>query len=446
MSDTFGGLFSKGGAAEQLLVYNVLGQILSVALGVPLELLQREANKLVQATPLTPAQLADMVVRNIVPIGPATEYAKESGIAPADFARMVADAGEGPAPGDLADALRRGLIPEHGTGPDSISYEQGLAESHLRNKWAATIKGLAVRDPSPQDALDALLKGQLAHDRALALYTAFGGNPEHFQWQFNSQGSAPTPLELIQMANRGIIPWTGEGPDVVSNHQGFLEGPWRDKWEEPYRKLGEYVPPPRTVTALIRDGSLTDAQGLALFQQSGLSVQMAAAYVASAHHDKTKAHRELTLSQVLALYKDRIIDAAEAKAMLNALTYNDADVAFLLDVSDFEVEQARTRSAIAKIKSLYIAHKIGPTDVTTALDGLGVPSAGRDKMISDWNVERDANVPTLTRAEIVDAVFYEIIDQATGVAMLGDLGWSPQDAVILIGIRFHGKLPPTTAP
>lgn len=441
MSEGFGGLFAKGGAAEQLLIYNVLGQVLSVALGVPLQLLQREANKLVQATPLTPAQLADMVVRNIIPIGPATQYAKESGIAAADFARMVADAGEGPAPGDLAEALRRGVIPEHGTGTDAVSFEQGIAESHLRNKWIGTIKALAIREPSPEDALNALLQGQIPLQMAKDLYSRFGGDLEHFQWLFDSRGTAPSPVELGLMANRGVIPWDGEGPTVTSFHQGILEGPSRDKWEEVYRKLAEYVVPPRTVTAMVREGSLDDQQALAEYQKSGLSPQMAAAYLTSAHHMKTQPQRDLTTSQVVQLYKDRIIDTAEAKLLLNALKWSDEDVAFLLDVADFEVEQTRVRAGISKIHSLYVAHKIDAVKATTELDAFNVPGAGRDKMIQDWNIERDANTPTLTRAEIVDAVYYEIIDIPTGIAMLQDLGWSADDAAILIGNRFKGKLP-----
>jgi len=145
MALDLGKIFGKGSVAEQLVVWGVLSESLTAALGPAFQILAREANKVLPTSPLTPEQLADMVVRHIVELGPGSDYARESGIAPADFTRLVQSAGEGLAPGDLAEALRRQIIPENGTGPDSVSFEQGLAESHVRDKWAATIKRLAIR-------------------------------------------------------------------------------------------------------------------------------------------------------------------------------------------------------------------------------------------------------------------------------------------------------------
>ena len=257
-----GKLFGRESAAGQLLMWSVLSALISAVLAPELELVQREVFKALPSTPLTPAQLADMVVRHIVSGADGASYARESGIAAADFQRMVESAGEGLGPADLAEALRRGIIPAEGTGPDAVSFEQGMAEAHTRDKWADTVRKLSVKEPSPIDPLEALLQGQLTEDVAKALYVRFGGDPEHFTWLFNSRGQAPTPVELLELANRGIIPWDGVGPDKVSYEQGFLEGPARNKWEGPFRALGEYVVPPRSITAMVRSGALDDAAAL----------------------------------------------------------------------------------------------------------------------------------------------------------------------------------------
>jgi len=437
----FGKLFTKGGIAEQLIVWGVVNQALAAVLGPEFTFLQRGVNGLMQATPLTPAELADMVVRHIVSNKAAENYAKQSGIAPSDFQRMVQNAGEGLAPGDLAEAVRRGFIEETGTGPDSTSFEQGLAESHTRDKWGPTIRKLAVREPTPADVLDAALTGQLTQEQAQALYVRFGGDLEFYDWLFRTRGSAPTPLELTQMALRGIIPWEGEDPTVASFHQGFLQVPWRDVWEEPYRRLSEYRPPPRTVTAMVRAGSLTDDQGLAILEQSGLSAELAAAYIADAHIQKTQSQRDLTVSEVIQLYKDRLIDKGEAGQLLGLLRYSAESIAFMLDLADFQALQAKVRTAVAKVHSLYVAHKIDAAAAGTTLDGLGVPASGKAEMLQVWNLEREANVQQLSAAEIADAVYYQIIDTPTGVQRLVDLGWDREDALIRIYIRLHG-IPP----
>lgn len=439
VSDLFG---AKGkNVAEQLVVWGVLNQLISTAMGPIFTGLAREINDKLPLTPLSPADLADMVVRHILALPAARDYAAQSGIAGADFERLVQSAGEGPAPGELAEALRRGIIPESGAGPDSTSFEQGLAESHLRDKWAETVKKLAVNEPSPGDALDALLEGQIPEEQAKELYQRFGGDLEHFQWLFNSRGSAPTPVEASEMANRGIIPWDGEGPDVVSYHQAFLEGPWRDKWEQPYRGLAQYRPPLRTITAMVRNGSISDDVALQWFRDLGASDDMAQAQLRDAHSQKTQAQKELAVSTVLDLYRVRFIDTATASGMLEALRYSAADAAFLLELEDFKVIQSALTQAIAKLKALYVARKIDAGTVKNDLNALLIPPAHSDELLQTWDLERQANVKTLTAAEIATAMHWQIITQDEAQAELENMGYTPRDAWIYLSQHEHQALP-----
>jgi len=441
MAASLGDLFRKGGIGEQLVVWDVLGVVLSTVLAPAMQLLTREVNKVLPGTPLTPAQLSDMVVRHIVEMAAATAYARESGIDETDFERMVQSAGEGPAPGDLAEALRRGIIQETGAGADETSFEQGLAESHLRDKWAPVVKLLAVREPTPADALRALLQGQIEEQRARDLYQRFGGDPQHFDWLFDSEGSAPTPLEAISMANRGIIPWDGRGPDTVSYEQAFLEGPWRDKWADPYRAFGTYVAPPRTVTALVRSGALTDQQAIAEFQKQGMTREMATAMLTDAHHVKTAAHRDLARGDILGFYRDGVVSRDDATAMLGAMGDTKEDVALLLDLEDVRREVAAVNGAISRVHGYYVARRIEAADASNDLDALRVPAAQRDQLLATWEVERASNLKTLSAAEITSAFFYNLIDQETAQQLLVADGYSPGAAWILLSVRKHTPLP-----
>jgi hypothetical protein len=446
MAAEIGKLFKGGGAAEQLLIWAVLGQVIGAVLAPELELIQREVFKALPSTPLSPAALAEMVVRHVVGEADGESYARESGIAPQDFRRLVQTAGEGPAPVELAEALRRGLIPEKGQGADATSFEQGLAESHLRDKWAEVIKRLAVREPTPIDPLEALLEGQLSEEEARNLYQRFGGDPEHFTWLFNSRGSAPTPLEAIEMANRGIIPWEGEGAGVVSYIQAFLEGPWRNKWAEPYRKLGEYRPPARTITAMVRSGSLSDERALELFKDIGMTAEIAQAMLDDAHHEKLAPTRQLALGMVEQLYREQIVSAEDATGMLGALHYTAEEAALILQLQDLQRAVKATDAAIGRIHTLYVTRKIDRSRAVGALSALHVPPAQQEDLVATWDVERSSNVKVLTAAEIASAHYYKIIDQPLAIQELVGIGYTPLDAWILLSVRSHKPLDNMPAP
>ncbi|MGH7746048.1 MAG: hypothetical protein ACREQ5_14940, partial [Candidatus Dormibacteria bacterium] len=62
--------------------------------------------------PISPADLADMVERNIMPMSTATEMAAESGVNSVNFGFMVEDTGEPYGIEQALSLLRRGLISE----------------------------------------------------------------------------------------------------------------------------------------------------------------------------------------------------------------------------------------------------------------------------------------------------------------------------------------------
>jgi hypothetical protein len=440
----FASVFGKDSAAYQLFVWNVLAEFVQ-AVGQPAVLaIQQLVLSHAPIVPLSPPDAVDAAVKGHLTEQQAAAEALLSGISGERFRVLLEAAGAPPGPADLAVAARRGLIPWEGKGADAVSFEQGIREGRTNNKWTPTLRGLAVELPSPVDALQALLEGQIDQTTAEDLYAKFGGDPQYFTMLFNTRGAAPTPLEATEMANRGIIPWDGSGPEVVSYEQAFLEGPWRNKWADPYRHLAEWRPTVREVVALVKNGSVTDEQALTLFKQLGATQEMAAIQLADAHHEKVAPERDLTVSTIKALYSDGLIDREEAGQLLAALKYTAESIGFLIDVWDFGVLQAKVRTAVSKVHSLFVAHKIDAATAGSTLDGLGVPASGKQSMLSIWQLERDANVEQLTAAQIVDAVYYDILDGPTGIARLVQLGWTPEDAAIRIAIRFHGKLPENT--
>lgn len=436
-----GDVFGQGSTARQLLEWSVLNQIIGAIAAPALTAITREVNEraAIQDIPLQAA--AEAVVRNIIDVDTGLLIAHRMGFNDEQFRRLVALAGDAPAPQELAVALRRGLVEEAGVGAESTSFTQGIAEGRLADKWAPLIKELSVADPSPIDALDALLQGQIDEPTGKTLYARFGGNTEYFDMMFNTRGTAPTPSEALELANRGIIPWEGTGPDSVSYEQAFLEGPWRNKWLAPFRALGAYLPPPRTVTAMHTSGSLTDAQALDLLIKQGLTPDLAAAYISDSKSTKTGADRDLAKSDIIGLYAAGVINTEAATSFLEALKYSADEAAYILELADLRRAIAAVNLAVSRIHTLYVGHKIPRTVAVDSLALLKVPAGQVDQIIGTWDLEASVNVKLPTESQIVDAWFEQIIDQPTAERKLQEMGYSAHDAWLLLSLKQKEPLP-----
>lgn len=439
LTELLGGLLGEGSIARQFLVWNVLASVAGSALTPFLTDVTSKVNAANPAQPVAPGDLAQLVLRGLVGNDWATAEAAKSGVSADDFALLVTNAGVGPTPTDLLSLWLRNLIGD-------ADLEKGLARAGVAPEWLPVVKQLGVHPPTPQEALVALLQGQISQDEAMRRYTEGGGDPSWFQAAFDSNGSAPTPDELSVMANRRVIPWDGEGPGVVSFHQGFLEGPWRDKWEQPYRDLAVYVPPPETITTLVANGDLSDDQALAAFEATGMTADLAAAYLAHAHGEKTRVTKNLAVSEITTLYQDQAIDVPTATQLLASLGYTAEDAAFILEIQDLQRERKFLEAAISKIQSLYVSYKIDNNSALQALSDLDVPNGQINNLMGIWSLERAANTKQLSEGQIVAAFFYGVIDYETALAKLQQIGYQPYDAYVLLSNRIHGPVPGVTPP
>ena len=434
----------EGGAlnswASQFLLWNVLSQLTAPLLLGVVTILQQQVNSKELLTPLDPATLADMVVRSVLDQDAATTEAGLTGLNPARFGDLVHNAGEPLPLGQLLEAFRRGIIDENGTGPNVISLEQGIRESRLKDKWADTLKQLQWQLLSPGEAVNAWVRSQISEAQARDVLAKNGIDDADATILYDSTGRPPGPAEAMEAVRRGLIPADGTGPDVLSLQQAIAEGDTKNKWYPVYKQLLEAIPPPRTVTALLRAGSITDAEALAFFQAAGLSQHVAAAYVADAHHQKTAAARELTKAELLALYKAKIMSGADVTAALAKLGYAAADAEHELALADYQAELALLNKAIGRVQSLYLAHKIDDATAAKALTELNVPAGQQGALMTDWKLERAVTVRVLTPAEIATAFFHSFLSADEALAELEALGYGGRSAWIILANRIKAPL------
>jgi len=423
---------------QQLFLYQVVGQLMGAALTPYTNAISNQLNSVTPLMPLSAADVAEAMLRNVDVPGGAQAEAARTGINAERLGVLAQLAGNAPDPGSLAIALRRGLI-------DEGRYTTGIRQGRLRDEWGELVKELAVVQPSPEAILNAYLEGQISEGEARDRYAKLGGDPGYFDILYHAQGQAPTPTQALEMANRGDIPWSGTGPDAVSYEQAFLEGPWRNKWLGAFRKLGEYLPPPRTITAMHKEGALTTAQATKLLEQQGLSPELAAAYLSSSTQGKVAKAKELAESTVLGLYRDRIITRPQAQGFVEKLGYSAEQADYILQVEDLKVTERYITAAVSRVHTLYVAHKITEAEALSALASFGVDNAQAGDMVTLWGHERAANMRELTPAEVAGAFTHSIIAQPEAQARLVDMGYTPRDAWLYLSVHNKAALPDAPA-
>jgi hypothetical protein len=398
------------------------------------------------AAVLSAPDAASAVVRNFLSAAAGAAEAGKSGVSAETFATLVQLSGDAPGPQQLAEALRRGAIQEDGTGPDSTSFTQGIAEGRLSDKWAPVIKTLALLWPTPVNALDAALKGQITQDEGLTLYEKLGGDPQFYQVLFDSQGEGPTPLQAADWARRGIIPWDGTGPAVTSYAQAVKESHYRDKWSDAYKASAQYIPPAFSIITMLKDGAVTKDQATAWLQQVGATPDVIAGMIAEADATDLSSFRGLTTSAVLNMYYQRLVSQADATSMLESLHVSAQAVPLMLAYADLQRAIAQQNSAVTRIGSLYAARKITEQTAKQSLITLQVPADAVTDIIATWQLENSINVKVLTEAQIVDAWTYGVMGIDDAITELTNIGYTPYDSWVLLSVKNKGPLPDQPEP
>lgn len=384
---------------------------------------------------LSPADAASAVVRGFLDRHHGESVAALSGVGAEEFTIMVDLAGDAPSPTELVVALRRGIIPEDSGNPAKPGFTQGIQQGRLADKWIPMIRALAQEWPTPTDALEARLVGQVTTEHSKELFAKFGGDPQYWQLLFDTRGEAPTPLEAGVLANRGAIPWDGLGPEKTTFSQAFHEGRWRNKWEDAYRKLAEYHPPEGTIITLLAHGIITDGEAAKLLSHLGMTEHQIKWFISEAHLTAYSDYRGATISMVLQAYYEQLLTKDQALPILEGFHVTPAAAKLMLDFEDAQRSFAAVNNALARIRTLYASRKITLATVRNSLTELGIAPLSIEGIIKSWQIENSVSVKPLTEAQIADAYIATILNEREALTELENIGYTPFDAWVILSIK-----------
>lgn len=384
---------------------------------------------------LSPADLAQAVLRNFMPHNEAFAIAKLSGVEEKDFNTMVRLSGDSLSPTELTVALRRGLIKYDSGNPDKPGFLQGIQQGRLRDIWAPVVRDLAQEWPTPADALESRLVGQTTTAEALKLYETFGGDPKYFDLLFHTRGEAPSPLELGVLANRGAIKWDGLGVSDTSFEQGFHEGRWRDKWQTAYRRLAEFRSPEGTITQFLAHAVITAEEAADEYAKLGMVPETIKRYIDEAHLEAYNDYRGLAVTSVLDAYYQQLLTHDQTLAILSDLHVDPRAAEIQIELQNVRRAFEAINNVVTRIRTLYGARKITLQTARDSLKSLGINGTQIEGIIQAWQIENSINVKTLTEAQISDAFKLGFMTEDEALAELGNLGYSEFDAWILLSLK-----------
>src|SRR6185312_10819957 len=119
-------------------------------------------------------QLGDVPlgVADAMDAGKAIAYT--NGLSPENFEILYNTRGNPPGVSDLAEMVRRGVIPQDGTGPDVLSFQQGVAEGATKNKWLSALEQIMTVLPAEGRVTTLLRNGTITRAQAIAYYQQLG--------------------------------------------------------------------------------------------------------------------------------------------------------------------------------------------------------------------------------------------------------------------------------
>lgn len=370
---------------------------------------------------LSPQEAAAMVVQGVVSDAEGKAIAAISSVTPDDFERLVRVNGLPPGVQTGLELWRRGKLTE-------TDFETLVRQGHTKTEYIEALKALKEDVLSPATVAEMVVQSIIPEAEGARIAAISGVTAEDFGRMVLVRGRPPGPAQALDWLRRKIITQQ-EFATVIA------ESNVKTKYTGSYLEALERLPTLVQIRSMFKSGNITKARAEDLLAKHGFGPDIIAAYLASVTQAKGATQHELTVSQELALYESGLRTRAQASAALEAIGYDAADAGELLDLADARrINSART-AALRVVHADFVRGLYTEAEVAQALDGLKVDPRVRDDLLAAWDVERKAITKTLTEAQVASGVKKGLIPPLEGAQRIYNLGYSQEDARLLLSIQ-----------
>lgn len=369
------------------------------------------------SVPLSPADAALALLRGNMTEAAALKAAADWGVNADDFNVMVGNTGEPLGLEQLLEARRRGFI-------DNGRLVRGILQSRTRNEWVDVAEKLAYSPLTVADAVNAVVQNHISQAEGNAIAQQNGLEPGYFDIQVETAGEPLSRTEMEQLYNRGRVT-----KDQVE--QALRESRLKNKYNDLAFELHTRLIEPRALGEAVVYGSLTHAQAVQKAMENGFSKEDAEIIVSGAVNRKLETQRMGVVRAVETLYENNAVSEEVATSIVAKMGFEQSEAKFIFQAAEFRRQEKLTAAGLTAIRGKFVAHHIGRDRASSLLDALGIPHQQRDTLLTVWQVEHDANVRTLTPAQVLKAETLGLISEQETMTRLIGLGYSEADALLL---------------
>lgn len=228
----------------------------------------------------------------------------------------------------------------------------------------------------------------------------------------------PSPQQVWEMLHRGLV--TTEDMDQYFR---VIELP--RFWRERMTKIS-YAPYTRVdLRRLWKEGIITDVEEIFKeYKWQGYDEEHALNLTKFAIADAEEEGRQLSLSQIMSAFKDRLLNRADCKYLLRALGYDEAKADFIIENAEYEMEEKETALKIKIIKEKYIRRQLDKFGATADLSRLNLPATYIQTLLTDWEYDFIKTEKLPTKAELQKWWKQGIIKNDEFVTSLQNLGYT----------------------
>ncbi|HEV2172922.1 MAG TPA: hypothetical protein VGR71_05115, partial [Nitrospira sp.] len=179
-------------------------------------------------------------------------------------------------------------------------------------------------------------------------------------------------------------------------------------------------------------GALDTATAVNRLMDDGYNETDATILAKSGVGQKLTQHTANITTSIVDAYENWLMPRSEAETMIESMGYDKQEADFILQGAAFRQVAKIVTQAVSNLHTRYIGHKISASEVSNDLDALGIPAQQRDTLLHMWLMEHDANVKTLTEAQVVKAAGLQLITADDATTRLVAMGYSETDAGLLL--------------
>jgi len=368
--------------------------------------------------PLSPADLADMVERNILDQPTAEGIAAQSGLNSYQFDLLVKDTGE---PYGVIDALR--LWREGRISDDELQVV--VYYSRVRDQFLDDLHLLAYSSMSPADALELALKEIVDHDTAQGFFVRGGGMADQFDNLLAGAGNPPGVEASLNLWNHGLL--TEDEVDTIIAHSRI-----NPMFTDEVKLLRHHFLGAFQIHQALQAGAITADTATEWMIANGYDAAQAAAFATAGAAARPTAPGHLSATMISELYQARYLTLAQATTALENLQWPDADIPVFLELADARRALTLTNTGVRRVATAYLAKRLTDDEARADLVDLQIPTEAIDDYLATWKIERATEIKMLSAAQVGALAKKGFIEPTDAVTRWVAMGYSAEDAGLLL--------------